>query len=405
MNQTTSRTNTVLIVDDLPENASILFHFLSKEGFKILVAQDGKQAIQTLERARPDLILLDVMMPGLSGFEVCKLLKSQENTQDIPIIFMTALVDTVDKVKGFELGAADYITKPFQHKEVLARINAHLNLHQLQKTLEDKNKILQQQYETLETVVRALQQTKHAAEEANVAKSQFLANISHELRTPMNAIIGYSELLKEEAEELHVTDFVDDLDKINRAGRHLLDMINDLLNFSKIETGKMELTLETFDIDVLIQEVVIAARPLIEEKTNILEVSCADEIGVMLADLTKVHQILFHLLSNASKFTKQGTIKLAVSKEREGKSEWVTFKISDNGIGMTPEQQQKIFQVFTQGDGSSTREYGGTGLGLTITKRFVDMMQGTISVESELGQGSSFTIRLPVKKDHISAAV
>jgi len=395
MNQNTaSHTDTILVVEDTPENVSVLYHLLTQKGFKVLVAQHGKQALNILERAIPDLILLDITMPGLSGFEVCKILKSQKNTQEIPIIFMTARADTDDKVKGFQLGAADYITKPFQHEEALARINAHLNLHKLQKTLEERNHILQQQNQILETVVSALQKTKLTAEEANIAKNQFLANISHELRTPMNAIIGYSELLKEEAEDLNVTDLIDDLDKIGRAGRHLLDMINDILDFSKIETGKMELNLETFEIYPLIQEVVISAKPLIEEKVNTLEVFCPDDIGVMYADLTKVNQIVFHLLSNAGKFTEQGIVKLIVLKEDD--DQWIRFKISDNGIGINPEQKQQIFQVFTQADGSSTRKYGGTGLGLTITKRFVDMMQGRIHLESELGQGSSFTVRLPV---------
>jgi len=339
------------------------------------------------------------MMPGISGFEVCKVLKSQEKTQDIPVIFMTALTDTVDKVKGFELGAADYVTKPIQQEEVLARINANLNLYKLQRQLENKNLTLQQQNETLETVVKALQQAKLAAEEANLTKSQFLANMSHELRTPMNAIIGYSELLKEEAEDIQVTDadFINDLDKINQAGKQLLELINDVLDLSKIETGKMEFDLESFDIHNMIQEVVTTTKFLVEDSGNTLEVSCANDIGTMYADRVKVRQILFNLLSNASKFTEQGTIQLIVSTTCEKEVEWISFTVSDIGIGMTPEQQQHIFQAFTQIDASYTRKYGGTGLGLTLTKRFVEMMQGNISVESQLGKGSTFTVNLPMK--------
>jgi two-component system sensor histidine kinase/response regulator len=388
--------DTVLIVDDIQENVSVLFHFLSNEGFKILVAQNGNQALKTFDFAHPDIVLLDVMMPGMDGFEVCKILKSQRETRDIPIIFMTALADTVDKVKGFDLGAADYITKPLQQKEVLARINAHLNVYKLQKQLEDKNRTLQQQNETLETVVTTLQKAKQTAETANLTKTQFMANISHELRTPMNAIIGYSELLKEEAEDINAADFISDIDKINMASKHLLDLINDVLDLSKIETGKMELCLETFDIHVLIQEVATIIQPLTENSVNTLEISCADDIGVMQADPVKVRRILVNLLSNAFKFTEQGTIKLTVLRKREYNAEWINFNVSDTGIGMTPEQQHKIFQVFTQVDASTTRKYGGTGLGLTITKRFVDMMQGSINVESELRQGSSFTVCLPL---------
>ncbi len=384
----------ILIVDDIQENVSVLYRFLTEMELKVLVAKSGKQALKIAEVATIDLILLDVMMPGMSGFEVCEVLKSQANTKDIPVIFMTALTDTVDKVKGFELGASDYITKPFQQEEVYARINSNLNLYKLQKQLENKNQALQQQNATLETVVKALQQAKIAAETANITKSQFMANMSHELRTPMNAIIGYSELLKEEVEEVNLDDniFVTDLEKINKAGKHLLELINDVLDLSKIETGRMELNLRSFDIYDMIQEVVTTTKFVIEDKRNTLELSCSKDIGRMYADPVKMRQILLNLLSNAGKFTKQGIIKLIVSTIVIEKVEWINFAVTDTGIGMTLEQQQGIFQAFTQVDDSYTRKYDGTGLGLTLTKRFVEMMQGKIRVESQLDKGSTFVV-------------
>jgi len=245
--------------------------------------------------------------------------------------------------------------------------------------------------------------------EANRAKSMFLANMSHELRTPLNAILGYSEMLQEEAEDLGQDEFVPDLQKINSAGKHLLALISDILDLSKIEAGRMDLFLETFDTATMIQDVATTIQPLIIKNNNTLKVRCADNLGMMQADLTKVRQIIFNLLSNASKFTERGTITLTVEKRKnEGEGinssvtmpltqEWLVFGVSDTGIGMTSAQMEKLFQEFTQADTSTTRKYGGTGLGLTISRRFCQMMGGEIEVESEPGQGSTFTVWLPVQ--------
>ena len=236
---------------------------------------------------------------------------------------------------------------------------------------------------------------KEVAEQANRTKSTFLANMSHELRTPLNAIIGYSEMLEEEAQERGLKDLAPDLGKIHAAGKHLLALINDVLDLSKIEAGKMELFLEDFEVRALVQDVEATIRPLVEKNQNLLEVRCAPEVGQLHADLTRVRQILFNLLSNSAKFTQAGKVALEVQAVRIQGEPWIEFAVTDSGIGMTPEQQRRLFQSFSQADPSTSRKYGGTGLGLVISRRFAQMMGGDIHLQSEFGRGSTFTVRLP----------
>src|SRR5262245_19012366 len=233
---------------------------------------------------------------------------------------------------------------------------------------------------------------KEAAESANRAKSTFLANMSHELRTPLNAIIGYSEMLAEEARDSGLDTLVPDLEKIQTAGNHLLGLINTVLDLSKIEAGKMDLYLETFDVAGMLRDVAATVQPLVQQKGNRLVLDHAENLGAMHADVTKVRQVLFNLLSNASKFTEQGAITLTATPEVVEGTAWVVFRVADTGIGMTPEQLANLFQAFTQADASTTRKYGGTGLGLAITRRFCQMMGGDVAVESAVGQGTTFKI-------------
>jgi signal transduction histidine kinase/DNA-binding response OmpR family regulator len=228
---------------------------------------------------------------------------------------------------------------------------------------------------------------------ANRAKSGFLANMSHELRTPMNAIIGYSEMLVEDAAEMGLTDMVPDLRKIHRAGRHLLDLINDILDLSKIEAGRMDIFLETVTVASLLEQVLDTARPLLDQKNNQFELNIADSVATIHTDVTKVRQMLLNLLSNAAKFTDGGTISLSVATE----GEMVCFTLKDTGIGMSAEQANRIFDSFAQADASTTRKFGGTGLGLTITKRFAEMLGGAIEVSSEENEGTMFRITLPMQ--------
>jgi signal transduction histidine kinase len=239
----------------------------------------------------------------------------------------------------------------------------------------------------------ALQEANAQLAEASQHKSQFLANMSHELRTPLNAIIGYSEMLQEEAEDTDADAFLPDLRRINAAGKHLLGLINDILDLSKIEAGRMDLFIESFGVQRLVDDVSAIVQPLIEKNGNTLVVESRDEIGAMQADQTKVRQTLFNLLSNAAKFTDDGTIMLTVKRESV---DWLSFAVTDTGIGMTKEQLSRLFEAFSQAEASTRSQYGGTGLGLAISRHFCRMMGGDLTVESVHGEGSTFTVRLPM---------
>jgi signal transduction histidine kinase len=260
----------------------------------------------------------------------------------------------------------------------------------------------------------ALEKAKIVAESANRSKSVFLANMTHELRTPLNAIIGYSEMLHDESVDLGYNDFLPDLERIQTAGTHLKNMISDILDISKIEAGHVTLYLEDFDVnEELIQDVIITTKPLAEKNKNILKVDIRTELGRMYADLPKVRQVLLNLLSNACKFTENGVVTLSIARVKHqpknsrqdqqkstekasGSSQYLVFKVRDTGIGMTSEQAQQIFKAFTQADPSTTKRFGGTGLGLAISKRLCEILGGGISVDSELGKGSVFTVWFPV---------
>ncbi len=249
-----------------------------------------------------------------------------------------------------------------------------------------------------------LAQARIEAESSNRAKSTFLANMSHELRTPLNAIIGYSEMLQEDAEAQGLEDFVQDLSRIHEAGRHLLSLINDVLDLSKVEAGKVELFPESADLRAVVEGVISTVAPLVKKNDNELVVEMDPAPGQVYLDVTRVRQCLLNLLSNACKFTERGTVTLSVQREAAPDMEWLVLGVRDSGIGMTDEQMSRLFQAFSQADASTTRKFGGTGLGLAITRRFCQMMGGDVTVKSEMGQGSAFTMRVPADLRELASA-
>lgn len=338
------------------------------------------QTDRTISRVTWTIFLLSAFLGGgLAFFILRSLLRG-----------VAALQWGAERLGGGEL---EYRIQTRAHDE-LGELASSFNA--MADRLRERSAELQEANTRLQHEIAVRRRAEEEAEAANEAKSRFLASMSHELRTPLNAVIGYSEMLIEEAADLHHDDLIPDLQKIRGAGKHLLELINDVLDLSKIEAGKMDVFLETFAVDELLGEVATIIHPLVGRHDNTLSVVHESALGSMYSDLTKVRQVLFNLLSNASKFTEHGTITLTAARTTgEAGEDWVVFRVRDTGIGMTPEQLGQLFQPFSQSESSTTRKYGGTGLGLAITRSFCDLIGGTVEVESEFGVGTTFTVRLP----------
>ncbi|HXJ15227.1 MAG TPA: ATP-binding protein [Candidatus Limnocylindrales bacterium] len=377
-----------------------VFHDVTLNGERLGTLYLQSDLRQWSQRARryANILIVFVLVSGLFAFFVSSKLQGFISR---PILHLEDTMRMVSVNKSYGVRAVK--TYGDEIGRLIDGFNTMLSeIQQRDTVLQSTNGELKTRTQELEEEIYHRKQTqeellnaKHAAEEANRAKSTFLANMSHELRTPLNAIIGYSEMLEEETRDSGKVENVQDLKKIQAAGKHLLALINDVLDLSKIEAGKMGLHLETFEVSQVIDEMVTTLQPAATKNSNSIRVHLEENVGAMRADITKVRQILFNLLSNACKFTDHGTISLNVDQiQTEGKN-WIQFQVGDTGIGISAKQKENLFQEFAQADASIARKYGGTGLGLAITHRFVQLMKGKISVESEAGRGAIFTVQLP----------
>ncbi|MEB3341034.1 ATP-binding protein [Okeania sp.] len=385
----------ILVVDDEPDFESLIIRNFRKQikqkKLNFIFARDGLEALEILsEETSIDIVLTDLNMPLMDGLNLLDNL--QVKYPDIKAVIISAY-DDMEKIRSaMNRGAFDFLTKPIDFQDLEITIKKTLaNVQQLKE-----NKRLKQQ--------------KNEAEAANKAKSIFLANMSHELRTPLNAIIGYSEILIEDANDLGDEGFIRDLENIHTSGKHLLTIINDILDLSKIEAGKMDIHWESVNIMVLIENVLATIQPLVEHNNNKLEIICEDNQEPIIADSNKMRQVVLNLLSNAAKFTENGKIVLQVKvvNNDEGfisqngncnsTNKLLVLSVTDTGIGISKDKIDSLFQPFTQADNSTTRKYGGTGLGLAISQHFCKMMGGDITVVSEVNQGSTFTVRFPVSQ-------
>ncbi len=455
----------ILIVEDSPTQAEQLAYILEEHAFGVVIARNGREALDTILNCKPTLVITDIAMPEMDGYELCHRIRLDERIADVPVILLTSLSDSEDVFKGLECGADNFITKPYEREYLLARVynllaNVHLRTREKMQTsmevflggqkhlitsnraqilnlllstyeaavqknrelakardelvklnLQLEEKVLErtaslavkiaerrqaeEELKALNEVLeeRVLERTS-LAETANRVKSEFLANMSHELRTPLNGVIGFAEFLMDGKPGTLNPKQKEYMGEILNSGKHLLLLINGVLDLAKVEAGKMELEPERFSLRKAIEETCAVTKPIAQKKSIPIHVSVAPEIGDVTLDQQKFKQVLYNLLSNAIKFTDDGgKVEICAATQDELRFRLV---VKDSGIGIKPNDLQRLFKEFEQLESRGPRRYEGTGLGLALTRKIVELQGGTIGVESEVGKGSRFTVVLPL---------
>lgn len=368
---------TILVVDDNPTNLQVLLESLKRTGLKILVARTGESAIQQAEYGKPDLILLDVMMPGIDGFETCRRFKTLEAFKDIPIIFMTALTDTTDKLKGFQAGGVDYVTKPLQHEEVLARVVTHLTIRRLQQELRQQHALLQEQHAQLQAL--------------NASKDKFFSIISHDLRSPLSAVLVGLRLLTDTESRLTDNEKNELIRDSHRTVEQLYNLLDNLLVWSRLQRGLMEYAPQPLDLRPLFERNATLFAANAEQKQIAIRQTVAEPV-IAFADSHMIDAIIRNLISNALKFTEaRGAITLSARQNDQR----VEMAVADTGIGMDAETVAKLFRLDVRYNQLGTAGEKGTGLGLNVCKEFAEKNGGSIAVESVVGAGTTFRVTLP----------
>ncbi len=360
---------TILIVDDVAKNVQVLGNLLSEFDYQLVVAMSGRQALDTLARIKPDLILLDIMMPEIDGFEVCRQLKNLESTRDIPVIFLTAKTDAEDIVKGFELGAVDYITKPFVRTELLARVKTHLSLKKTKEQLFDEI----------------------------AAKNKFFSIISHELRGSFSVILGFVKIMQEYRDTLSETEVSDLINELGSNAKSTFELLENLLYWARMQTTGIRIKAEKLPAYDLVEQIIKTLKEIAHKK-DIKIISGISPGNIIFADDNMIQTIIRNLVSNAIKFSHRGET-ITISSEVMGNQ--IKISVTDTGVGIYPDKIDTLFRIDAKVTTLGTENEKGSGLGLVLCKEFVELNQGEIGIESEVGKGTTVWIKLPGKEHDI----